>query len=100
MFSLYEGVHKLQHPEPLRQWWWAAGVLVLGIIVDGISMRACLQEVNKARVDRSLWQWFRGRRQAERGVIFGDVLAALRGLVFAFGGVLRGPEEGGVGKGG
>ena len=29
MFSLYEGIHKLQHPEPLKQWWWAVGVLVV-----------------------------------------------------------------------
>ena len=28
MFSVYEGVHKLRHPEPLQQWWWAVGVLL------------------------------------------------------------------------
>ncbi|MDQ2702543.1 MAG: cation diffusion facilitator family transporter [Pseudomonadota bacterium] len=83
MFSLYEGVHKLQHPEALRQWWWAAGVLVFGIVAEGISMRACLQEVNKSRGERSLWQWFRQSRQSELVVIFGEDLAALLGLVFA-----------------
>ncbi len=25
MFSLYEGIHKLSHPEPLKQWWMAGG---------------------------------------------------------------------------
>src|SRR5690606_33694462 len=85
---LYGGVAKLQHPEPRRQWWWAAGVLVFGIIAEGISMRACLREVNKARGDRSLWQWFRGSRQAELVVIFGEDLAALLGLVFALVAVL------------
>lgn len=88
MFSLYEGIHKLQHPEPLRQWWWAAGVLVFGIVAEGISMRTCLQEVNKVRGDRSLWQWFRGSRQAELVVIFGEDLAALLGLLFALCAVL------------
>ncbi|SDY46442.1 cation diffusion facilitator family transporter [Lysobacter sp. yr284] len=83
MFSLYEGIHKLQHPEPLKQWWWAAGVLVFGIVAEGISMRACLQEVSKARGQRSLWQWFRESRQAELVVIFGEDLAALLGLVLA-----------------
>ena len=83
MFSLYEGIHKLQHPEALRQWWWAAGVLVFGIVAEGISMRACLQEVNKSRGDRTLWQWFRQSRQSELVVIFGEDLAALLGLVFA-----------------
>lgn len=83
MYSLYEGLHKLRHPEPLRQWWWAAGVLVFGIIAEGMSMRACLQEVKKARGDRSLWQWFRESRQAELVVIFGEDFAALVGLVLA-----------------
>lgn len=83
MFSLYEGIHKLQAPEPLRQWWWAAGVLVFGIVAESISMRACLQEVDKSRGDRTLWQWFRQSRQSELVVIFGEDLAALLGLCFA-----------------
>jgi cation diffusion facilitator family transporter len=83
MFSLYEGVHKLQEHEPLTNWWWAVGVLVFGIVAEGISMRACIQEVNKARAGRSMWRWFRESRQAELVVIFGEDLAALLGLVFA-----------------
>ncbi|HSR64578.1 MAG TPA: cation diffusion facilitator family transporter [Xanthomonadaceae bacterium] len=88
MFSLYEGMHKLQQPEPLRQWWWAAGVLVFGIVAEGISMRACLQEVAKARGGRSLWRWFRDSRQSELVVIFGEDFAALLGLAFALVAVL------------
>ncbi len=83
MYSMYEGIHKLQHPEPIRQWWWAVGVLTFGIVAETMSMRACLQEVNKARGERSLWQWFRESRQAELVVIFGEDLAALLGLVLA-----------------
>jgi cation diffusion facilitator family transporter len=88
MFSLYEGVHKLQHPEPMQRWWWAAGVLVFGIIAEGISMRACLQEVAKLRDGRTLWQWFRQSRQSELVVIFGEDFAALLGLCFALAAVL------------
>jgi len=88
MFSLYEGVHKLQHPEPMQRWWWAAGVLVFGIIAEGISMRACLQEVAKLRDGRTLWQWFRQSRQSELVVIFGEDFAALLGLCFARAAVL------------
>jgi len=83
MFSLYEGIHKFNDPEPLKQWWWAVGVLVFGIAAESVSMRACLQEVNKARGGRSLWAWFQQSRQAELVVIFGEDLAALFGLVFA-----------------
>jgi cation diffusion facilitator family transporter len=83
MFSVYEGIHKLQHPEPLKQWWWAVGVLVIGIVAESVSMRACLVEVSKARGERNLARWFRESRQAELVVIFGEDLAALLGLVFA-----------------
>jgi cation diffusion facilitator family transporter len=83
MFSLYEGIHKLSEAEPLKQWWWAAGVLVFSIIAESVSMRACMAEVAKSRGDRSLRQWFRESRQAELIVIFGEDLAALLGLVFA-----------------
>jgi cation diffusion facilitator family transporter len=83
MFSIYEGIHKLQHPEPLKQWWWAVGVLIVSIVAEAVSMRACLVEVNKARGSRNLVRWFRESRQAELIVIFGEDLAALFGLVLA-----------------
>jgi len=88
MFSLYEGVHKLQHPAPMQRWWWAAGVLVFGVVAEAVSMRACLQEVDKQRGDRPLWQWFRQSRQSELVVIFGEDFAALIGLCFALVAVL------------
>lgn len=88
MFSLYEGIHKLHGSEPLRSPWIAVGVLVFSLIVEGISMRACLTEVNKARGSRSLWQWFRSTRQVELVVIFGEDLAALLGLALALVAVL------------
>jgi len=83
MFSIYEGVHKLSHPEPLSWPWLALGVLGFGIIAEGLSMRGCLQEVNKARGDQNLWSWFRQTRSSELLVIFGEDLAALVGLCLA-----------------
>ena len=83
MFSVYEGVHKLSHPEPLKWPWLALGVLVFGIVAEGISMRGCMQEVNKARGNQPLWTWFRETRSSELLVIFGEDLAALIGLCLA-----------------
>ena len=83
VFSLYEGWHKLHSVEPLSKPWIAVGVLVFGIVAESVSMRACLVEVNQARGELTLWQWFRESRQAELVVIFGEDLAALFGLVFA-----------------
>ncbi|NID06881.1 cation diffusion facilitator family transporter [Luteibacter jiangsuensis] len=83
MFSVYEGVHKLTDPEPLRWPWLAVGVLAFSIVTEGVSMHGCMQEVNKAREGRPLWQWFRETRASELLVIFGEDLAALLGLSFA-----------------
>lgn len=88
MFSVYEGIHKLTHPEPLRYAWLAVGVLAFSIVTEGISMHGCMQEVNKAREGRTLWQWFRETRASELLVIFGEDLAALVGLCLALVAVL------------
>jgi cation diffusion facilitator family transporter len=83
MFSVYEGIHKLTAPEPLKWPWLALGVLVFGIVAESISMRGCMQEVNKARGTQNLWQWFRETRSSELLVIFGEDMAALLGLCVA-----------------
>ena len=83
MFSIYEGVHKLTHPEPLKWPWLALGVLGFGIVAESISMRGCMREVNKARGTQGLWTWFRETRSSELLVIFGEDLAALLGLCLA-----------------
>jgi len=88
LFSVYEGLHKARHPEPLTSAWVAVAVLVFGILAEIVSLRACLQEVNKVRNGRSLWKWFRESRQSELVVIFGEDLAALLGLVLALAAVL------------
>lgn len=83
MFSVYEGLHKLAHPEPLKWPWVALGVLVFGVVAEGISMRGCLQEVNRVRGEQPLWVWFRETRSSELLVIFGEDFAALLGLSIA-----------------
>ena len=88
VFSIYEGVHKFSHPEPLSWPWLAIGVLVFAIVAEGFSMWGCLGEVNKVRGGRSLWRWFRESRAAELLVIFGEDLAALLGLVLALAAVV------------
>jgi cation diffusion facilitator family transporter len=80
VYSVYEGVHKLQMHEPLRWPWLAVGVLGFGLVAESFSMWGCLREVNKARADQTLWRWFAESRQSELIVVFGEDLAALLGL--------------------
>jgi len=83
LFSIYEGVHKLQSHEPVRYVWVAVAILVFGIVAESASLWGALREINKDRGELSLWQWFRSSRQSELLVIFGEDVAALGGLVLA-----------------
>jgi cation diffusion facilitator family transporter len=83
MFSVYEGVHKLRHPEPLQFPWVAIGVLLFAIAAESVSLWGCLREVNKERHGRNLIQWFRQSRSSALIVVFGEDIAALLGLLFA-----------------
>ena len=85
VFSLFEGWHKLNQPEPLKYVWVALVVLGFSIILEGLSMAGCLREVNKVRRKRSLWQWVNQSRGSELLVVFGEDFAALLGLMMAFG---------------
>jgi cation diffusion facilitator family transporter len=83
LFSIYEGVHKLQAHEPLENAWVAIAILVFGIAAESVSLWGCLREVNKERGDQGLWRWFRTSRQSELLVVFAEDVAAIGGLALA-----------------
>ncbi len=84
LFSIYEGWHKLQAPEPLRQAWVALLVLGASILLEFSSLFGCLREVRKLRKEKSLLAWLRTTRNAELVVVLGEDVAALLGLAIAF----------------
>src|SRR5678815_3715752 len=83
LFSIYEGVHKLQATEPVENAWVAIGILAFGIAAESVSLWGCLREVNKDRGRQGLWRWFRSSRQSELLVVFAEDIAALGGLLLA-----------------
>jgi divalent metal cation (Fe/Co/Zn/Cd) transporter len=84
LFSIYEGLHKLGSPEPLKDAWVALAILGFGIVAESLSLWGALREIDKERGGRGYWAWFRTSRTSELVVIFGEDLAALGGLVLAF----------------
>ena len=83
LYSMYEGIHKLQHPEPISSPLVAIAVLFFAILAEGTSLWGCMREVNKVRGDRSIVRWFKETRQSDLLVIFGEDTAALMGLSLA-----------------
>jgi len=84
LFSIYEGWHKLQHPEALNQAW--IGLLVLGvaIIIEIISLLGCLSAINDVRGEKTFVNWLKHTRNAELVVVLGEDSAAILGLIIAF----------------
>ncbi len=87
LYSLYEGLHKWQNPEPLTDWWIAVVVLLVAIGLETYSFRTALKEANKSRGRRSLFSFIRTSRQPELPVILLEDAGALTGLFFALFGV-------------
>ncbi|MDA1195173.1 MAG: cation diffusion facilitator family transporter [Planctomycetota bacterium] len=82
-FSLYEGVHKLQASEPLRQVGWAVGVLVIGCVLEGYSLRAAWLECARVRAGQPLLTWSRSTGDVNLLVVVFEDLAAMAGLGLA-----------------
>jgi cation diffusion facilitator family transporter len=88
LFAIYEGVHKLQHPEELNSPAWAIGVLVIAIGLEGFSLRTAMKETNEVRKPgESYWAFIRHARAPELPVVLLEDTAALIGLVLALLGV-------------
>ncbi len=88
IFSIYEGFHKMLHPEMPKSPWIAVAVLVVSIGLEMVSLKGALVEVRKVQGKRSFLNWFRTSRQSELIVVTGEDIAALIGLIFALTAVL------------
>jgi cation diffusion facilitator family transporter len=88
LFAVYEGVHKIQHPEPLESWAWAVGVLVVAIGLESFSLRTAIHETAAVKSpDDNYWRFIRHARSPELPVILLEDIGALTGLVLALLGV-------------
>lgn len=83
-FSMYEGIERLRHPEPLKNALVALAVLAAAVALEAVSLWGALREIRKVQARRTFWRWFRETRQSELMVVAGEDIAALLGLVFAF----------------
>jgi cation diffusion facilitator family transporter len=87
IYSFYEGLHKWNHPEPVKDFWIAIAVLSVAIVLESLSFRTAIIETNKVRGKRSFAKFVKDARQPELPVILLEDFGALIGLVFALIGV-------------
>jgi cation diffusion facilitator family transporter len=82
-FAIYEGVHKLRHPEPLESAGVAIGLLLAAAVLESFSLRSAVTEARLLRRSGNWWQFIRRTRNPELPVLLLEDLAALVGLLIA-----------------
>ena len=87
VFAIYEGVHKLENPEPLSSPLVAIVILAVAIVLEALSFRTAIGESRPLKGSRTWWQFIRQAKTPELPVVLLEDAGALLGLVLAMGGV-------------
>jgi cation diffusion facilitator family transporter len=82
-FSIYEGVHKLRHPEPIERVALGLGILLFSLLLEGGATISNLREIGRRKGSRSLMGYLHATKDSDLIVVFGENLAASVGLVLA-----------------
>jgi len=88
LFALYEGYEKLAHGEEgITSPEIAIGILIVGLILETLSLRTAVQEANKVRGDTPWPTFIRRSKNPELPVVLLEDIGAEIGLVLALAGV-------------
>jgi cation diffusion facilitator family transporter len=88
VFSIYEGVHKLKHPEPVGDIGIALGILLFSILLEGWSTLGNLKVMKERRGNMPLLKYLRESKDSDLVVVFGENSAAVFGLTLAGGALI------------
>jgi len=83
VFSAFEGIHKIIHPEPVQSPVAAFVVLAIAIALEGFSLRTAVRESNQVRGPHSWLAFIRRAKAPELPAVLLEDVAALTGLAFA-----------------
>jgi cation diffusion facilitator family transporter len=83
VFSIYEGVHKLEHPEPVENTGIALLILLGSIVLEGWSTLGNIRAMNQRRGALGFYPYLRATKDSDLIVVFGENSAAVLGLTFA-----------------
>lgn len=84
LFSVYEGIHKIDSKDSLQSEWIALTVLGISIVLETLSLIGAIKEINTIKKDIPLLKWLKESSKVELVVVFWEDIAALLGLIIAF----------------
>jgi cation diffusion facilitator family transporter len=83
MFSIYESIHKLQHPEPVGDMRLALAILGFSLVLEGWATYKNIVELNVRRKGRPFLRFLSDSKDSDLVVVFGENSAAVLGLIIA-----------------
>ena len=87
LFSVYEGVHRIAHPEKVTDPVVALAVLAVAIVLESLSLRTALAAAASELRSRGLRRFIQQAKAPELPTVLLEDMAALTGLVVALIGV-------------
>ena len=94
VFSIHEGIEKLDHPEPVGPILAGVIILVISLALEGWSCLSNVRELNKRRGEIGFLRYLRETKDSDLVVVFGENAAAVIGLVFALAAIVLAKETG------
>lgn len=83
VFSIYEGVHKIEHPERVEDVTIALVILGISILLEGWSTLGNIKVMNQRRGTTGFFRYLRDTKDSDLVVVFGENSAAVLGLLLA-----------------
>jgi cation diffusion facilitator family transporter len=83
VFSIYEGVHKIMHPEPVERVWLGCAILGASLLLEGGATLSNIKALNQRRKQTPFMQYLRDTKESDLVVVFGENAAAVLGLALA-----------------
>jgi cation diffusion facilitator family transporter len=83
VFSVYEGIEHLYHPEPIQYLWVAIAILGGSLLLEGWATYDNIREFNRRRGSQGFFQYLQQTKDCDLVVVFGENAASVLGLLLA-----------------
>ena len=83
VYSIYEGIHKISHPDTVERVWLGLSILGFSLLLEGGATISNLREIQKRAQGKSLLTYLRATKDSDLVVVFGENSAATIGLALA-----------------
>jgi cation diffusion facilitator family transporter len=94
VYSVYEGIHKIRHPEAVDDILVGVVVLAVALVIEGWATIGNIRELKARRGATPFFRYLRETKDSDLVVVFGENSAAVLGLALAMGALVLAKQTG------